>query len=150
METSCFSQTNAVTRLTAGLAFLLFLLTACTPASAQDRDLIAAGKQEFRHSCVVCHGITGTGESVMTTLNLLAIKPPDLRQLRKRNKGTFPFWQIYQVIDGRQEIMAHGSRDMPIWGDVFIHQENGAIADDARAIGRILQLLYYLESIQQD
>ncbi len=86
----------------------------------------------------------------MTTLNLLASKPPDLRRLRKRNKGTFPFWQTYRVIDGRQEVMAHGSRDMPMWGDVFIRQENGTIADDAHAIGRILQLLYYLESIQQD
>jgi len=86
----------------------------------------------------------------MTTLNLFAITPPDLRQLRKRNTGTFPFWQLYRVIDGRQEVMAHGSRDMPIWGEVFILQEDGAIADDARAIGRILQLLYYLESIQQD
>jgi mono/diheme cytochrome c family protein len=95
---------------------LLFLLIAVTSASAQDKDLIAAGQQEFRHSCVVCHGLTGKGESVMTTLNLLAIKPPDLRQLRKRNKGTFPFWQMYRVIDGRQEILAHGSRDMPMWG----------------------------------
>ncbi len=138
-----------VTSLTAVLSFFIFfLLTSLMPVSAQDKDLIAAGKREFRHSCVVCHGLTGRGESVMTTLNLLAVKPPDLRQLRKRNNGTFPFWQMYRVIDGRQEIMAHGSRDMPIWGDVFIRQEDGAIADDARAIGRILQLLYYLESIQ--
>jgi hypothetical protein len=39
---------------------------------------------------------------------------------------------------------------MPIWGDVFMRQEGGKIADDARAIGRILQLLYYLESIQEN
>ena len=86
----------------------------------------------------------------MTTLNLLAIKPPDLRRLRKRNNGTYPFWQTYRVIDGRQEIMAHGSRDMPIWEDVFLHQENGNIERDARAMGRILQLLYSLEAIQEN
>lgn len=149
MHTNCFRNANAVLLLSASLAALLFLLITFIPASAQDKELIAAGKREFRHSCVVCHGLTGRGESVMTTLNLLAIKPPDLRQLRKRNKGEFPFWQTYGVIDGRQEILAHGSRDMPIWGDVFIRQEDGAITDDARAIGRILQLLYYLESIQQ-
>jgi hypothetical protein len=85
----------------------------------------------------------------MTTMNLLTVKPPDLRKLKKRNHGTFPFWQTYRVIDGRQEIMAHGDRDMPIWGDVFIRQEGGGLADDARAVGRILQLLYYLESIQE-
>jgi mono/diheme cytochrome c family protein len=118
-------------------------------ASTADKDVIAAGKQEFRHSCVLCHGLDGRGESVMTTMNLLTVKPPNLRTLQQRNKGAFPFWQIYRVIDGRQEIMAHGSRDMPIWGDVFIRQEDGKIADDALAVGRILQLLYYLESIQE-
>ena len=86
----------------------------------------------------------------MTTFNLLAVKPPDLTQLRKRHSGKFPFWQMYGVIDGRQEIMAHGSRDMPIWGDVFIHQDGDTIVEQSRAIGRILQLLYYLESIQED
>jgi len=150
MYTNYFRQVDLVTAKIAILSVFFFLLAPCAPAFAQDKDLIAAGHQEFRHSCVVCHGLTGKGESVMTTLNLLAIKPPDLRQLRKRNQGTFPFWQMYRVIDGRQEILAHGSRDMPMWGDIFIRQENGTIADDARAIGRILQLLYYLESIQQD
>jgi hypothetical protein len=53
------------------------------------------------------------------------------------------------VIDGRQEIAAHGNRDMPIWGDTFIRQEHGGVADEARVVGRILQLLYYLESIQE-
>jgi mono/diheme cytochrome c family protein len=130
------------------LLALLFALLPRSPVSAADKDVIAAGKKEFRHSCVLCHGLSGRGESVMTTMNLLTTKPPDLRTLQKRNHGTFPFWQTYRVIDGRQEIMAHGSRDMPIWGDVFIRQEDGKIADDARAIGRILQLLYYLESIQ--
>lgn len=129
--------------------FVLLPLSSILRASAADKDVITAGKQEFRHSCVVCHGLSGRGESVMTTMNLLTTKPPDLRTLRKRNNGTFPFWQTYCVIDGRQEIMAHGSRDMPIWGDVFIRQEGGTIADDAGAIGRILQLLYYLESIQE-
>lgn len=149
MYTNCFGEELLVTRRMAVLLLFFIVLTPFSAVFAQDKDLIAAGKREFHHSCVVCHGLTGRGESVMTTFNLLTIKPPNLRLLRKRNNGTFPFWQMYRVIDGRQEIVAHGSRDMPIWGDVFIHQEDGAIADDARAIGRILQLLYYLESIQQ-
>ena len=134
--------------LIAALSLLVLLLTPFTAAS-HDREIIAAGKREFRHSCVLCHGLTGRGESVMNTMNLLTTKPPDIRKLKNHNHGTFPFWQTYRVIDGRQEIMAHGNRDMPIWGDVFIRQEDGGIADDARAVGRILQLLYYLESIQE-
>jgi len=85
----------------------------------------------------------------MSTMNLLTVQLPDLRKLKKHNHGTFPFWQTYLVIDGRQEITAHGNRDMPIWGDTFIRQEGGGVADEARAVGRILQLLYYLESIQE-
>jgi mono/diheme cytochrome c family protein len=119
------------------------------PTLAQDADLIAAGKQEFRHYCAVCHGIGGKGESVMTTFNLLKVRPTDLTQLRKRNKGQFPFWHVYRVIDGREAVRGHGDRDMPIWGDVFIRQEDKGLADDARAIGRILQLVYYLQSIQE-
>jgi mono/diheme cytochrome c family protein len=106
------------------LLFLFLLTFLTTPVSAADKDVIAAGKREFRHSCALCHGPSGGGESEMTRMNLLTTKPPDLRKLKKHNQGTFPFWQTYQVVDGRQEIMAHG-------------------------IGRILQLIYYLESIQE-
>lgn len=28
----------------------------------------------------------------------------------------FPYQRVYEVIDGRQAIGAHGPRDMPIWG----------------------------------
>src|SRR5215203_1455874 len=71
---------------------------------------------------------------------------PEIAEAQPRH---VPFWQTYRVIDGRQEIMAHGNRDMPIWGDTFSRQEDGGLADETRAVGRILQLLYYLESIQE-
>jgi hypothetical protein len=85
----------------------------------------------------------------MTTLNLLTVKPADLTQVRKRHTGQFPFWWVYRVIDGREEIRGHGTREMPIWGDVFIHQEDGTLADETRAIGRILAIVHYIESIQE-
>jgi hypothetical protein len=84
----------------------------------------------------------------MTTFNLLTIKPPDLRHLRERHGGTFPFWYVYRVIDGREVIRGHGTEDMPIWGTIFIEQEEGTIARESRALGRILSLLYYVQSIQ--
>jgi hypothetical protein len=55
---------------------------------------------------------------------------------------------VYRVIDGREGIRGHGTRDMPIWGTVFIEQEDGTIARESRALGRILSLLYYVQSIQ--
>jgi mono/diheme cytochrome c family protein len=130
---------------------MMTILLWATPdaAVAQEEEIVAAGKREFRRHCALCHGIGGKGESVMTTFNLLKITPPDLTQLSKRNKGRFPFWRVYQIIDGREEVKGHGSRDMPIWGDAFIRQEGGRLADETRAIGRILAIVHYLQSIQE-
>ena len=144
------------TRETHSRAFLLSLLMTivlwATPpgmALAQQEAIAAVGQQEFRHACAVCHGLGGKGESVMTTLNLLTMRPPDLTQLRKKHQGQFPFWQVYRIIDGREEVKGHGTRDMPIWGEVFRHPEGGKRADETSVIGRILALVYYLQSIQE-
>jgi len=118
-------------------------------ALAQQEEVVAAGHREFRHACAVCHGLGGKGESVMTTLNLLTVRPTDLTQLSKKHQGQFPFWRVYQIIDGREEVKGHGTRDMPIWGEVFRQPEGGKSVDETHAIGRILALVYYLQSIQE-
>jgi mono/diheme cytochrome c family protein len=118
-------------------------------ALAQQEDIAAVGHQEFRHACAVCHGLGGTGESVMTTLNLLTVRPTDLTQLSKKHQGQFPFWQVYRIIDGREEVKGHGTRDMPIWGEVFRQPHVGKRVDETSVIGRILALVYYLQSIQE-
>jgi len=133
------------------LALLMVIVLWVSPNAvvAQQEAIVAAGKREFHGHCAVCHGLGGKGESVMTTFNLLTVKPTDLTQLSKRNKGQFPFWQVYRIIDGREEVKGHGTRDMPIWGEVFTEQEGGKLADETRAIGRILVISHYLESIQE-
>ena len=75
----------------------------------------------------------------------LLSKPADLTQLTKNNDGQFPFWRMYRVIDGREEVKAHGPRTMPIWG-VELQVVEGS---ELRATGRILELIYYLKSIQR-
>ena len=52
---------------------------------------------------------------------------------------------MYRVIDGREEVKAHGPRTMPIWG-VELQVVEGS---ELRATGRILELIYYLKSIQR-
>ena len=134
------------------LPLLMTLVLWATPpgtALAQQEAIAAVGHQEFRHACAVCHGLGGKGESVMTTLNLLTVRPTDLTQLSKKHQGQFPFWQVYRIIDGREEVKGHGTRDMPIWGEVFRQPEGGKRVDESRAIGRILALVYYLQSIQE-
>jgi mono/diheme cytochrome c family protein len=134
---------------TCTILLLTLVLWGQLPSYAQEKEVITAGKEEFRHSCILCHGLSGAGESVMTTFNLLTIKPPDLRHLSERHGGKFPFWYVYRVIDGREVIRGHGTRDMPIWGTVFTEQEDGTIARESRALGRILSLIHYVQSIQE-
>ena len=145
-------KTRAMPR---GVSLLLLLMTLVLwvtlpgAALAQQEAIAAAGQREFRHACVVCHGLGGKGDSVMTTLNLLTVPPPALTQLSKKHNGQFPFWQVYRIVDGREEVRGHGTRDMPIWGEVFRQPEGGTRVDETCAIGRILALVYYIQSIQE-
>ena len=143
-------QTKTYTRALLLPLLMTVVLWATLPgtAVAQQEDIVAVGHQEFRHACAVCHGLGGTGESVMTTLNLLTVRPPDLTQLSTKHQGAFPFWQMYRIIDGREEVKGHGTRDMPIWGQVFRHPHDSTRVEDTAVIGRILALVYYLQSIQ--
>lgn len=85
----------------------------------------------------------------MVNLNLLADKPPDLTHLSKKQGGAFPFWQVYRIINGSEPIKGHGAPDMPIWGDTFLMQEGKDLAAETRATGRILNVVHYLQSIQE-
>lgn len=146
------TKTGATYSSAALLPLLLtFVLWAMPPgtALAQQEAIAAAGQREFRHACAICHGLGGKGESVMTTLNLLTVRPMDLTQLSKKHQGQFPFWQVYRIIDGHEEVRGHGTRDMPIWGKVFRQSEGGQRDEEIRVIGRILALVYYLQSIQE-
>jgi len=50
---------------------------------------------------------------------LRTTRPTDLTQIRKTHGGQFPFWRVYRVIDGREDVRGHGMRDMPIWGQRY-------------------------------
>jgi mono/diheme cytochrome c family protein len=117
-------------------------------ASAQPMEVIASGELEYQRNCAVCHGVEGRGDGVMR--KYLTIRPANLRQLAKNNGGKFPFWDVYHTIDGQTEVRAHGTRDMPIWGDRF-RAEAGSDGKSAvtQAAGRILSLTFYLEHIQE-
>jgi hypothetical protein len=80
----------------------------------------------------------------------LTIQPADLTQVSKKNADRFPFWQVYRVIDGREEIRGHGTREMPIWGARFQAEAKGSDPGSrAQAAGRILSLVFYLQHIQE-
>jgi hypothetical protein len=138
---------NVIQKLICGTAMCLCLM-AGLPAVAQEEP---AGAQEYRISCLPCHGEDGTGHGPLA--DQLTVPPADLTMLaRNTDEGIFPMSDLLKVIDGRTVVRAHGSA-MPIWGDRFRAEarEQQYSPNDAEIIvrGRILSLLYYLESIQK-
>lgn len=112
------------------------------------------GKQEFNRSCGACHGESAKGDGPLA--EVLLVEPPDLTSISKRHGGKFPASWVYRIIDGRNGLRAHGSREMPIWGDRYRADALRGlplplnIGADAVVHGRILSLVFYLDQIQED
>jgi len=71
----------------------------------------------FDNYCAVCHGKSGVGDGPAS--KALAKAPADLTKIAARNGGTYPEVKVKRYIEGLDEIAAHGSRDMPMWGELF-------------------------------
>ena len=83
-------------------------------AQAEDFDI---GKSEFQSSCASCHGTDARGKGPVS--GQLKIPPPDLTMLAKNNNGVFPTNAVHETMYGLKTIPAHGTREMPIWGERF-------------------------------
>lgn len=112
------------------------------------------GKNEYMNKCAVCHGQSGKGDG--GAIDILKTAPTNLTFLSKNNGGVFPFERVYMVIDGRQAVTGHGSRDMPIWGGSY-SQEKAKAGEyffempydmEMYVRARILALIDYLNRIQ--
>jgi hypothetical protein len=122
---------------------------------------VDAGKSEYQLSCAACHGIDGKGNGPSSAA--LKVAPTDLTVLAKKNNGVFPFNAIYEVIDGRQTVIAHGTREVPIWGQRYAPlSPNAAVSPKASELyvdptydaeiirrARILAVIDYLNRIQE-
>lgn len=112
---------------------------------------IELGRQEFIHTCAICHGADAKGNGPFSSS--LNKKPGDLTQAKMKNNGVFPFKRLYEIIDGRKNETMHGSRTMPIWGDRYTAEswlEVSTQYSETLARGKIFELLLYLESIQSN
>lgn len=113
------------------------------------------GREEFFERCAVCHGEDAKGSGPVA--GLLRLEPADLTRLAIENGREFPFERVYQVIDGRVEVAAHGPRKMPVWGYEYLSIWEGNTDPTQRRVraeyfitGRILSLIRYLETLQQE
>jgi mono/diheme cytochrome c family protein len=100
------------------------------------------GHDLFRAYCASCHGADGKGKGPVAPA--LKVDPPDLTTIARRNLGTFPSSRVRNIIAGDEAIVAHGSREMPVWGPIFHQVER----DRDYGNVRLQNLTKYLESIQ--
>lgn len=103
-----------------------------------------AGPEMYRTFCAPCHGLEGKGNG--PAASALKKAPADLTLLSQKNGGKYPAQRVRDYIEGKdaKTTDAHGSREMPIWGDVFRN-----IANDQGAVTyRLFTLSSYLETLQ--
>ena len=138
------------------MTFRTILVFGCAIYFAAASALAAeegVGVREFKENCAICHGVTGKGDGPLT--EFLKAPLPNLRVLSKNNDGVFPFERVYQIIDGRDQLKAHGPKDMPVWGNKYnkeaaeyYHEYYGKYDSEAFIQGKILALVVYIHSLQ--
>ena len=140
------------------LKWLIATSITCVTIGASWAQEVDLGKQEYLRSCAVCHGTDGKGTGPASAA--LKKPAPSLTTLSKANGGVFPFSSVYSVIDGGQTVIAHGTREMPIWSYRFtpfppyqpnvsdLYSPYSTYDPDFVVRARILAVIDYLNRIQ--
>ena len=134
---------------------LLTVLALVTFASAQEANKEikhvpvkptspASGQEMYKNYCAVCHGVDGTGNGPAAAA--LKVPPPDLTLLAQKNGGKYPALKVSSVIRGEENLPAHGSKDMPIWGKLFWSMSGGHASEVQQ---RVANLNKHIESLQK-
>jgi mono/diheme cytochrome c family protein len=127
----------------------LLLLPAILLWATQKQDQTASparnplkGPDIFRHYCASCHGVDGRGHGPAS----VALKhgAPDLTRISHNNGGTFPFRRVEEIIEGTGAgPLAHGNREMPVWGPIFHEVESDMDLGEVRldAVTRTIEAM---------
>lgn len=75
------------------------------------------GKELYLKYCASCHGNQGKGDGPVG--RDLKVRVPDLTVLRSKNRSIYPLDRVMSSIDGSRVVRTHGTRTMPVWGEVF-------------------------------
>lgn len=125
------------------LSILLPAIMLFTIASlAADTPSPTSGKQLYQSYCGACHGADAKGAGPVASS--LKTAPADLTMLSKNNNGKFPEMHVMHSIEGESQVGAHGSKEMPVWGQRF-RRSTGSSAEAQLVIKNLTD---YLASIQ--
>lgn len=103
----------------------------------------ASGEEMYNTYCAVCHGKDGQGRG--PAADALKARPTDLTTLAKTNGGKYPSDHVSAAIQGDLTLPAHGSKEMPVWGNLFWQMSGG---HQAEVQLRVANLNKYIESLQ--
>ena len=123
---------------TVKIVAILILLWSITVIMASAQNV--SGETDYIVGCAACHGRFGKGNG--PAASELKTAPPDLALLAKKNDGAFPARIVEETIDGRKSLKAHGSSEMPVWGDIFSRLQPD------KAPARIRNIVRYIKNIQ--
>jgi mono/diheme cytochrome c family protein len=132
------------------LLLLCILLPAVLlPATQKDKTTSSErttvdGAKIFQYYCAACHGADGRGRGPASVS--LKHPVPDLTRISQRSSGKFPYQRVRAIIEGKTPgMLAHGNREMPVWGPIFHEVE----ADQDWGEVRLDAITKHMESIQQ-
>jgi mono/diheme cytochrome c family protein len=128
--------------------FGVWMILFYSPAASQtalavqggNKTAAAEGRKLFLRYCASCHGLEGKGNGPVAPS--LKTAPADLTNIKKVD-GKFPGIRVQQFISGEMDVPAHGTREMPVWGEVLRRKHGEGFAKL-----EIYNLAKYIESIQ--
>lgn len=135
---------RSVTTSRAPLAGTLLLVGAMLAPGAGAQD---PGEELYLRHCGACHGPAGRGDGIAAPI--MTPRPTDLTTIAQRSGGEFPMAAMVAKIDGRDAMPAHGTREMPIWGERFEAEAGDPAARHAEARGKILLIAEHVRSLQR-
>jgi mono/diheme cytochrome c family protein len=129
-------------------AALLLCVSVALAGCARSPAADTSGRDTYLRHCASCHGAEGRGDGPLA--GSLTKPPADLTQIAKRSGGRFDESAVLATIDGTRQVAAHGSRDMPVWGAVFEHEERGEPYSAYQSLLKSRLLMDYLATIQAE
>ena len=117
------------------------------PLAASAQGEVRYGRGLYNVYCASCHGADARGNGWLA--QYLTRRPPPLTLLAKDFGGSFPRELVREVIDGRREVVLHGPREMPVWGDRLRGALGPRPSVEAAVQRRINAITDYLAGIQE-
>lgn len=114
-------------------------------AAAAGQKSVAQGRSYYLRYCASCHGQNADGQGPMASS--LKHQPADLRRLSEKYGTPLSIERVAAFIDGREDVAAHGPREMPVWGERF-YDIWSAKGSRGGMNGRIKKIVLYLRTIQ--